>query len=383
MHLFPALRARYTREPFSAPEAQRRAELIAWSPVVFEVSRLMVKFGILSLLRDSDAGLTVEEIAEATSLSPYAVTVLTDASLSIGTILVDEDTDRFSLSKTGWFLLTDEGTRVNLDFNHAVNYRGMFHLEEALREGRPAGLATLGDWPTIYEGLSQLPDDVRESWFAFDHYYSDHSFDAALDLVFSRPIHHLMDVGGNTGRFALRCVERDADVCVTIVDLPGQIGLMRRNVAGQLGAERIEARRSPRSALSAPHFPPVGRDLDEPVPRLFLRSRDSHLAHPGGRRHGLRNLAVHHGNLLGSPALRDGLPVFDPHQRLFYRNGQRQQQNVSLRTPVCPHCARRIGGGCRARRTRPRTHPARSATPPVNRRASRRFDLYIHLISFI
>ena len=64
-------------------------------------------------------------------------------------------------------LLTDEGTRVNLDFNHAVNYRGMFHLEEALREGRPAGLATLGDWPTIYEGLSQLPDDVRESWFAF------------------------------------------------------------------------------------------------------------------------------------------------------------------------------------------------------------------------
>ena len=240
MHLFPALRARYTREPFSAPEAQRRAELIAWSPVVFEVSRLMVKFGILSLLRDSDAGLTVEEIAEATSLSPYAVTVLTDASLSIGTILVDEATDRFSLSKTGWFLLTDEGTRVNLDFNHAVNYRGMFHLEEALREGCPAGLATLGDWPTIYEGLSQLPDDVRESWFAFDHYYSDHSFSAALDLVFSRPIHHLMDVGGNTGRFALRCVERDAGVCVTIVDLPGQIGLMRRNVAGQLGAERIE-----------------------------------------------------------------------------------------------------------------------------------------------
>lgn len=40
------------------------------------------------------------------------VTVLTDASLSIGTILVDEATDRFSLSKTGWFLLTDEGTRA-------------------------------------------------------------------------------------------------------------------------------------------------------------------------------------------------------------------------------------------------------------------------------
>ena len=61
------------------------------------------------------------------------------------------------MSKTGWFLLTDPATAVNLDFNHDVNYQGMFHLEEALTTGKPAGLKTLGDWSTIYEGLSQLP----------------------------------------------------------------------------------------------------------------------------------------------------------------------------------------------------------------------------------
>ena len=127
MNLFPSLTERYTREQLSAREAQRLAEFIAWAPVVFQVSRLMVKFGILDLLRDNADGLTVDQIAQHTKLSVYAVKILTDASLSAGTILVDAETDRFTLSKTGWFLLTDPATRVNIDFNHDVNYRGLFH----------------------------------------------------------------------------------------------------------------------------------------------------------------------------------------------------------------------------------------------------------------
>ena len=47
-----------------------------------------------------------------------------------------------------------------MDFNHDVNYRGMFFLEEALKNEKPEGLKTLGDWPTIYEGLSKLPEEV-------------------------------------------------------------------------------------------------------------------------------------------------------------------------------------------------------------------------------
>ena len=241
MNLFPSLTERYTREQLSAREAQRLAEFIAWAPVVFQVSRLMVKFGILDLLRDNADGLTVDQIAQHTKLSVYAVKMLTDASLSAGTILVDAETDRFTLSKTGWFLLTDPATRVNIDFNHDVNYRGLFHLEESLVNKRPEGLKTLGTWPTIYEGLAQLPEQVQKSWFGFDHFYSDHSFDEALPVVFARKPKRLMDVGGNTGRFALRCVEYDPQVEVTIVDLPGQIDMMRRNVANKPGADRISS----------------------------------------------------------------------------------------------------------------------------------------------
>lgn len=239
MNLFKSESDRYTQEQLSAREAQRQAEFIAWGPVIFQVSRLMVKWGVLDELRDSTEGLTLAELQQKTKLSEYALKILLEASLSAGTVLIDKATDRYTISKTGWFLLNDPATRVNIDFNHDVNYRGMFYLDEALKEGKPAGLKTLGDWPTIYEGLSQLDPQVQKSWFGFDHFYSDHSFDTALEIVFGKQPKHLMDVGGNTGRFALRCVGYDKNVNVTIVDLPGQIGMMKKNIEGKEGAERI------------------------------------------------------------------------------------------------------------------------------------------------
>lgn len=241
MNLSPALKEAYTKEHLSARDAQRLAEFIAWGPIVFQASRLMIKFGILDLLRDNVDGLTQQEIADKTKLSLYAVKVLTEASLSIGTVLLDPDTDRFRLSKTGWFLLTNPITRVNINFNHDVNYEGWFRLEESLREGRPAGLEHFGSWPTVYEGLSQLPEQVQKSWFGFDHFYSDHSFDEALRIVFDGgKTESLVDVGGNTGRWAMRCVDYSDKVKVTIMDLPQQLEMMRRQTAGQKGADRID-----------------------------------------------------------------------------------------------------------------------------------------------
>ena len=240
MNLSPALKKRYTAEQLSARDAQRLAEFIAWGPVVFQASRLMVKWGILDLLRDADNGLTRQEICQQTGLSDYAVKCLTEASLCIGTILVDPETDRFTISKTGWFLLNDSATRVNIDFNHDVNYEGWFHLEESLKNGQPEGLKHFGPWPTIYEGLSNLPKQVQKSWFGFDHFYSDSSFPEALKIIFDE--HHvksLYDVGGNTGKWALQCVGYDPDVEVTILDLPQQIEMMRANILGKEGAERI------------------------------------------------------------------------------------------------------------------------------------------------
>ena len=56
----------YTQEQLSAQEAQHLAHEIAFAPVVFQVSRLMVKFGILEALFAHPEGLTQEEIAQQT-----------------------------------------------------------------------------------------------------------------------------------------------------------------------------------------------------------------------------------------------------------------------------------------------------------------------------
>ena len=240
MKLSPTLQKAYTEDRLSAHEAQLRAQFIAWGPAIFQATRIMLKRGILELLRDSETGLTRAELCAKTGLSDYAIKCLLEASLCIGTILVDLETERYTLAKTGWFLLVDPATRVDVDFTHDVNYEGWFHLEESLLEGRPEGLRHFGNWPTVYEGLSNLPPQVQDSWFSFDHFYSDHSFDEALHIVFDtyKP-RSLFDVGGNTGRWALRCVDYDPEVRVTILDLPQQIGLMQRQVAGKPGADRI------------------------------------------------------------------------------------------------------------------------------------------------
>ena len=64
MKLSPSLADKYTKESLSARDAQRLAEFIAWGPAIFQASRLMIKFGILDLIRDSNDGLTKDEIVK-------------------------------------------------------------------------------------------------------------------------------------------------------------------------------------------------------------------------------------------------------------------------------------------------------------------------------
>ena len=239
MQLFDNLKRVFSKEPYNAQQAQELAHLYSWGPVIFQVCRLLIKYGILELLHEHDKGLTQDEIAKATGLSKYAIKCLMESALTTHIVLIDPETDKYTLAKTGWFLMRDAMIRADIDFNHDVNYEGWFVLDKALEEGRPAGLKHFGDWSTIYEGLSSLPEQVQKSWFGFDHYYSDHSFDEALAIISANKARHLLDVGGNTGRFATKCVQYNPDIEVTICDLPQQIRLMQQATEGVQGAERI------------------------------------------------------------------------------------------------------------------------------------------------
>ncbi len=221
-----------------AVDAKFEAQKIAFGPVMFQAARLLRNAGILEYLKNArEDGGSPETISSVLNLSVYGVKVLLDAGLSMGMIKLKNE--RYFLTKTGFFILSDELTRANLDFVHDVCYKGMYHLEEAVYTGRPAGLKEFGNWDTIYPNLSLLPENAKASWFNFDHFYSDVSFPEVLPVIFKEKVKHLLDIGGNTGKFSLQCTDFSKGVVVTIMDLPGQLQKAIENIKSKGMENRI------------------------------------------------------------------------------------------------------------------------------------------------
>jgi SAM-dependent methyltransferase len=108
---------------------------------------------------------------------------------------------------------------------------GFHHLQEAIVTGKPSGLhKVFGNWNTVYEALAEMPDYFRKSWFAFDHFYSDYAFPEVMPHLFNDSPGKILDVGGNTGKFSIKCAEYDENVKVTILDLPGQLKTAEKNI---------------------------------------------------------------------------------------------------------------------------------------------------------
>lgn len=220
-----------------ALEALERAQWIAMAPFVFQAACVLRDRGILAACETAE-GLTIDQLAASVGLSVYATRVLVEAGLGMNALQVDGE-GRYVTTKIGWVLLHDDLTRANMDFTRDVAYRGLAHLDEAIVTGQPAGLREFGAWPTVYAGLAELPEQVRTSWFAFDHHHSDTAFAPALRLLFRRPPRKLLDIGGNTGKFARACLKHDADVQITLVDLPGQLEDAKRELASVEGSQRV------------------------------------------------------------------------------------------------------------------------------------------------
>jgi ubiquinone/menaquinone biosynthesis C-methylase UbiE len=213
--------------PKTALEAQAAALKLAFGPAVFQCVRIAWKTGLLASLEHSE-GLTTESLAKLHNLSEYAISVLLETCLSAQVVALEDE--RYTLTKVGYFVLHDPMSKTNFDFMHDVCYSGLYELEECLRQEKPLGLKTLGEWPTLYEGLTHFPEPAKSSWYAFDHLYSDSVFSNILPLIFSSKPRHLMDIGANTGKWAYQCLNHAPDVCVTLVDLPQQLEVARSNI---------------------------------------------------------------------------------------------------------------------------------------------------------
>jgi hypothetical protein len=265
-------REAYYIDTIPALDAKFEAQKISFAPLTFQAVRAMLELGVLRCVSDAAAGgISLEQLARKTGVSPYGVAVLAEIALGMGVFKLRPppggEEERYTLGKTGWFLLEDAMTAVNFNFVHDVCYEGAFHLAESIRKGRPEGLAVFGSqWKTVYEALASLPEPVRHSWFAFDHYYSDIAFPEALPIVFNaahgaspgQSPCRMIDIGGNTAKWAIACCRYHRGVEVTIVDLPGQIAVAQQNAAAAGFAGRISVH--PADILRPDAFIPPGAD---------------------------------------------------------------------------------------------------------------------------
>ncbi len=204
------------------PKSYHQVHSLAFSPLFFQAAMAAREMGVLGVVHAAKSeGLLPAEVATKAKVSLYAARVLLEGCLAVQLVTLAEG--RYRLTDAGYLWLFDEMTKINADFVQDVCYEGAFHLQESLETGKPAGLKVFGEWPTIYEGLTQLPPDVQKSWFDFDHFYSDGAFPLAFPRVFDPKPAKLLDVGGNTGKWAVFCLTKDPAVEVTVLDHPGQV----------------------------------------------------------------------------------------------------------------------------------------------------------------
>lgn len=246
------------QDELSALEAKSRAQHIAFSPYIFQATVAMKELGILQFIdKHRRNGVRLNEIVEAVNVSEYGVSVLVDFALTCGLVAIipnkthdkennekdvvshHNDSPRYTLTKVAFFLLHDEMSIINFDFTQHFGYQGLANLTESIKTGKPEGLKVFGDWPTLYPHLAELPDKIRDSWFSFDHFYSDHAFDEILPIVFANKPKHIVDIGGNTGRFTTKCLQYNSDVVMTIMDLPPQLAKAQQNISEAGLSERF------------------------------------------------------------------------------------------------------------------------------------------------
>lgn len=230
-----------SKKPMKAFDALQEAHKIAFAPFIFQATVSLRNLGVLDFIFNNNVkgGVTIEEISKGTSVSEYGLGVLLELAESSDIVFKDQ-AGKYELTKIGYFLSYNETVSANINFTQDVCYQGLYHMQEAIETGKPSGLKELGDWPTIYEGLSQLTPKEQKSWFEFDHIYSDEIFEEALKTVFKSKPKLIYDIGGNTGKFSIQCCSYNEDVAIHIFDLPGQLNKALENSKSKGFGNRIK-----------------------------------------------------------------------------------------------------------------------------------------------
>lgn len=211
-----------------------------------------VKLGVFSALGNTE--LTGKEIAEELGADERAMTMLLNALTAMH--LLSKTGDRYcNTTASRSFLVENSPEYVgHMMMHHHHLVRAWARLDEAVTTGKPARARPSFDEETVRESflmgmfntaMSIAPQLVRE-----------------IDLAGR---HHLLDLGGGPGTYAVHFCVHNADLKATVFDLPTTRPFAEKVIARFGMAERV-------------HFL-AGNFLDDPIPGAYDVVWLSHILH--------------------------------------------------------------------------------------------------------
>lgn len=204
--------------------ALTQAQKIAFAPLSFQAVAAMIDFGILEEIDKSPK--TAEELITELKLSEYTVKTLLEVAETLNIVVIRDR--KYYPTPLMEALLYDEMTRVNFNFVKDVCYTGASDLKSSFESSSPNGFKKMmPEAETIYPYLAQLPDEMRKSWYEFDHYYSDNCFKIIYKFIENEK--QIFDIGGNTGKFEKVCLKNNPHCNITMIDLPENIEVVRND----------------------------------------------------------------------------------------------------------------------------------------------------------
>ena len=207
-------------------EALTNAQKLIFAPFAFQAIAAMLELGIIEFL-DNHPNSTENEIMKSLNLNEYTVRTL----LQIGNAnkITQEEDSKYSLTKMGELFLYNEMTKTNFNDVKDVCYLGASELTNSFKSHKPMGLLKfVGNYPTIYAALTNLPEKMQKSWYEFDHLYSDICFEEVFSII-SKSYKSIYDIGGNTGKFESLCLKNDKNINITMFDLKSNIDKIKNN----------------------------------------------------------------------------------------------------------------------------------------------------------
>jgi cyclopropane fatty-acyl-phospholipid synthase-like methyltransferase len=209
--------------------------------IFFETLVAAAHLDLFSLL-GQQGPMTRAEMAQKLGVADKPLRIVLLGCVALG--LLRKSGDRYRNDRLADMLLTRQAPRSILpiiEWQHAINYRAMYHFDEAIQANRNVGLKIFqGTENTLYGRLTHHPELEMVFQKAMQS-ISVQANEMLAQFVDFSGVQHLVDVGGGNGSNIIRLARRYPQLKASVFDAPSVCEIARAHIDREGLADRLGA----------------------------------------------------------------------------------------------------------------------------------------------